>query len=168
MSRVFCILFALLLVACSDPHVDEKTIGVTSAQVLKDLSKQMILESVRENDDKTPVSLYKNANGTLMLNLIGKQEALKRVAIMTPRKFADPKEAMTNLMMMGMFVDQTVPACTDCSKWLYDAMQQDKEQQFKYVGDVRIVLLSNPLVYSVVVSHKDEPLNYAENKKTAN
>jgi hypothetical protein len=114
------------------------------------------------------VSLYKNATGTLMLNLIGKKEALKRVAIMTPRKFADPKEAMTNLMMMGIFVDQTVPACTDCSKWLYEAIQQDKEQQFKYVGDVRIVLLSNVLLYSVVISHKDEPLNYTENKTTSN
>lgn len=168
MSRIFCILFALLLVACSDPRVDEKTIGVTSAQVLKDMSKQMILESVREDDDKTPVSLYKNASGTLMLNLIGKTEALKRVAIMAPRKFADLQLAMMTFMTMGVFLDQAVPACTDCSKWLYDAMQQDKEQQFKYVGDVRIVLLSNPLVYSVVVSHKDEPLNYAENKKTSN
>ncbi|MBR7793898.1 hypothetical protein KDM87_14990 [Undibacterium sp. FT147W] len=164
MFRIFCILFSLLLVACSDPPIEEKTIGVTSDQVLKDLSQQMILESVREGDDKTPVALYKNASGALMLNLIGKKDALKRVAIVTPKKFADPKEAMTNLMMMGMFVDQAVPACTDCSQWLYTAIQQDKEQQFKYVGDVRIVLLSNPLLYSVVVSHKDEPLNYVQKK----
>jgi hypothetical protein len=51
MFRIFCILFSLLLVACSDPRL-KKTIGITSDQVLKDLSKQMILESVRKMTTK--------------------------------------------------------------------------------------------------------------------
>lgn len=150
----------LIAMLSGDSYAEKiPTIGVSAKQIMANFGDQVVFDSTYKMGNKLDVYSYKNTLGTLLINLIGKKTDLTRVGVITPRKFSSQNVAMTNLFMMTMVINNAAPACKDCSDWFTSAMQNDRPQNTKYVGPMRFTLITTPINYVLLISHRDSPVN---------
>jgi hypothetical protein len=181
MRKVICGLVFICLTACGESKppsaapmnatvaasvaVLRPTLGVTYAQITKDIETEMLFQKAGFLSDKTPKYFFEAVNGSVTMNLIGQKNDLDRIVYMLPNRYLDTNKALVDLKVLGSGFRIAVPDCGDgCYEWLKNTLN-GIGSSMKIVGNKRITHDNLKFAHMIIISHKESPMVIEDNPK---